>query len=209
MQRSHRTSGIRRRWASAIMVLTLAGATALAITVFASGSIVASAHVGASNSGAPLTKAEQIDQQMAAQRALAQKEGSKKHITAQERAKAAVTLPASCPAGPMQTYIVSFPDGTIQQRIVNSAEVAPAQGRPYVYSIYAGSLMQNAQQGVLVVIRQVLDPCANKNGTQYITYLTPQQQGAITITQINGDDIVYRSAAGQTGQFDFVTGQFS
>lgn len=84
----------------------------------------------------------------------------------------------------------------------------PSQGHPFSYLIIAGSLKNNAQQGVLVVISQPQDPCAQGPQGQFHTYDSPFQQGALTLTQINGKVVSFTTAAGGTGQFDYLTGQF-
>ena len=65
------------------------------------------------------------------------------------------------------------------------------------YAIYAGSLAANPQQGVIIVMRLDYDPCAaSAQGTKITYYPTPSQQGAVTLTQLNGVTLKFTTATG-------------
>jgi hypothetical protein len=126
------------------------------------------------------------------------------------------------PKHPSLTPITSCPVQDVQSNInvdvlpgdpdnfTNVATIAPAIGRPFVYQVYAGSAADNPEQGILVVMRRDLDPCApTAKGNRFTRFDTPFQRGAVTLTAISGDSVAFTTAEGTTGHFNFVTGQFS
>ncbi len=120
---------------------------------------------------------------------------------------------ASCPMPPgSQTEILPRSNVDPAQvplvTISNGAAVASSQNRPFAYLIIAGALKADPQQGVLVVISQPQDPCAQGPQGQFQTYDAPSRQGALTLTQIAGDVVSFTSAAGDMGQFNYISGQF-
>jgi hypothetical protein len=120
------------------------------------------------------------------------------------------TPPASCPVQGVQSNInVDVLPGD-PDHITNVATIAPAPGRPFVYQVYAGSAAGNAQQGILIVMRRDMDPCApTAQGSTFTRFATPYQRGAVTLTAISGDTVSFTTAAGGSGHFNYITGQFS
>jgi len=115
----------------------------------------------------------------------------------------------SCPMNVQSNINVDVLPGD-PDHITNVAMVAPTSGQPFVYTIYAGSAADNAQQGILVVIRMDHDPCApGAQGNLVTRFATPYQHGAVTLTAISGDTVAFTTAVGSTGHFNFVRGQFS
>lgn len=77
------------------------------------------------------------------------------------------------------------------------------------YIIAGGARNANLQQGVIGVERIPTDLCASNHPTGGLTYYdTPYQDGVVTLTRLQGDVIVFTTANGQTGSFNFVTGQY-
>ncbi len=165
------------RW-GIILGIVFAASMLLAITVWAAG-------------GLPF-------QQDGGQQTAAQKQAKIHQVEAQETAAAnlphgpkpqAKTAPiTSCPRGPVTSGIsTALETGGFHEHIISNAIVAPNGGVPFVYAIYAGSLAANPQQGVIIVMRLDYDPCAaSAQGTKITYYSTPSQQGAVTLTQLNG-----------------------
>ena len=90
---------------------------------------------------------------------------------------------------------------------INSAEVISALG--VAYDVYAGSLVDDAQQGVVIVAQSEIDPCAALSPrSEPALYKTPSRSGAVTLTQIVGDTVIFNTPDGGTGQFNYATGQF-
>lgn len=117
-----------------------------------------------------------------------------------------INPPASCPRT-IQTGIYPNLDGSFHENLINVASAISSQGVPY--AIYAGTLNSDPQQGILIVMRMQKDPCAAGNqGSSIQRYLTPSRQGALTLTKIADDTVVFKTASGGTGQFNYVTGQF-
>ena len=153
----------------------------------------------------------------------AQKQAQLQQIHAQETASAKsphapkTGLPVtsssatSCPRGPMTSGIsTALESGGLHEHIISNATVAPDGGMPFSYVVLAGSLASNSQQGVIIVRRLDYDPCSpNAKGLTTTYYPTPSQQGAVTLTQLNGVVLTFKTAAGGSGQFNAVTGQYT
>ena len=94
------------------------------------------------------------------------------------------------------------------KNLVNQALVLSSEGA--AYGIDAGALENNPRQGILLVERENMDTCANPTGTGTFrrSYETPLQQGAVTLTKIEGNIVVFSIADGDTGRFNVVTEQF-
>lgn len=141
------------------------------------------------------------------------------HVAAEQTAAARVTpapkdhsapVVTSCPqkitpgifrAGEQSDYIM-------HTYILENAAVAVAStGTPYF--LLAGALQSNPQQGVVLVQRVRVDPCATTGEYPINADVMPSQAGALTITGINGDTVAFRSTTGTTGTFDYVTDQFA
>jgi hypothetical protein len=90
--------------------------------------------------------------------------------------------------------------------VVNAATAIKAPGEAYM--ILAGSLISNPKQGVMVVEQIVIDPCTTPTHYPDVPYLMPSQQGAITMTQVNGDTVNFTTETGGSGNFAYATGQF-
>lgn len=119
------------------------------------------------------------------------------------------SLPASCPAPTQITGIGPFRFGPFfQQSFINVATALASTGD--YYTIWAGAPDDAPQKGLLRVDDILADSCRSYAlGTlppPFVDYVTPQ--GPLTITQIQGDTIIYSIAGGGTGRFNFVTGQF-
>jgi hypothetical protein len=191
-----------RRWTPAIVALAVAGIMGLLFVVLASRGAV-TARVGTAPT-ATLGKVQIGNEMMATQQALAREYGPKKTVVPQPP----VTPPSSCPIGSIPNQII-LPDGLVHEDTTNVAIVGPTASVPYKYVIYAGALRENPQQGIMVVMSTPEDPCKNPTGGTQGTYRTPYQKGALTITKINATSVSFSIADGGTGQFNFVTNQFS
>jgi len=120
------------------------------------------------------------------------------------------TVAASCP----QTIIPGIfrageeSDYIMHTNTLNNVAVANSSlGAPY--TLWAGALQSNPQQGVILVQLVRIDPCATPGENPINPYLMPTQAGAITMNSINGDSVTFQTANGTTGTFDFVTNQFA
>ncbi len=93
---------------------------------------------------------------------------------------------------------------------INMATLISTLGAPY--DIYAGGLVDDQQQGVLIVAQGEMDPCAVAAGLaprpEPIMYETPSRSGAVTLTGVQGDTVLFTTPDGATGRFDYTTGQF-
>jgi hypothetical protein len=123
-----------------------------------------------------------------------------------------VTPSQSCP---MAVQVGVRPNGlggaefshtaTIQNQAVALSSSRPA----YVYVISAGAERSNPQQGLIIVEQMARDSCApGVPGTQIHYYPTPYQHGALTLTKLSEDTVLFSIAGGSSGSFDFVTGVF-
>jgi hypothetical protein len=118
--------------------------------------------------------------------------------------------PASC-QGPSITggIDVARPDGPPDyRRLVNRAYVL--RGDIY-YVIWAGAPYDAPQQGLIRVEQSPVDPCAavlaGKTTPPAHDFILPK--GPLTITQIDGDSVIFSIAGDGTDSFNFVTGQFA
>jgi len=79
-----------------------------------------------------------------------------------------------------------------------------------IYWVWAGAPDEHPDQGLIRVKVLLADPCASGLlGTQApptTDYFAPK--GPLTITEVEGDTILYSIAGGGSGRFNFVTGQF-
>lgn len=181
-----------------ILVMAAVGALALAATALAASG---------SNGGLGVTAAQKqafLSQVQAARATAATLPRAPKPSGTNARP------PASC-STTVQTGIGPFRGGPFHggNSMTTVAWVVSSQGVPYV--IYAGALDEDPQQGVLVVLRLNRDPCAAATGgsdTYQRTYNDPSRQGALTLTAIDGDRVIFTSANGSTGAFNYVTGQY-
>jgi hypothetical protein len=185
-----------RRWILSLVIA--AGASALlAVTVWAAGT----ASPGQS-SAQKLAKLHQVDAQATAD--------ANSWRAPKVKSSAPMTGPASCPRSSPATGIYYGDTGGFHDYITDYAVSAPTASQPFEYVVFAGAYAANPQQGVLIVTRLNVDPCAsNAVGTQIKYYSTPTQQGAVTLTQVAGTEVTYTTAGGGSGgQFDFVSGLF-
>lgn len=121
--------------------------------------------------------------------------------------------PAACPrdlssfktgiSGPEE--VAGFPGGW---SLMNEASVLSASSTPY--RIWAGALRDDLTQGVLVVLREAIDPClaALTGVPEMQTYTTPFKAGSVTITAVEGDSVLFTTAEGVPGRFEYETGRF-
>ena len=154
---------------------------------------------------------------------VAQKQAQLQQIHAQETASAKsphgpkAGLPvtsshsASCPNSPVTSGISTTLDaGGLHEHIISNATVAPDGGVPFAYIVFAGSLAANPQQGVIIVRRLDHDPCSpDAKGLTTTYYPTQSQQGAVTLTQLDGVVLTFTTAGGGSGHFNVVTDQYS
>ncbi len=136
-----------------------------------------------------------------------------------------IPTPQSCPIDPTRyrTVIASppaygappsqlFPGifGSRDNRRINVVSQAlglTTQGAPY--TIWSGALASDPHQGVIVVWLGAKDPCAEgRSSYPPQEYLTPLKAGAVTLTQIDGDMVVFQTGDGTTGSLNYVTGTF-
>ena len=129
-----------------------------------------------------------------------------------------ITPPTSCPMPTPQPgiYAPSLPtQGYNDASVDNSTAVIPSDHAQFEYAILAGARKSNPQQGLLIVIQLVVDPCAAQtpsNSMGLLTYYnTPYQQGHVQLTGVSGDTVTFTTASGggTIRHFNFVTGQFS
>lgn len=201
-----RRSPVRRfkRWLLLSSIVGGIASLALVATVLA-----------ATNAGTPPPKGTgvQVQQTMAAQATAA---AQLPHAPKPSQTPTRIT---SCPGsvGGLATILPRSyvdPDAAPTVNISNGAEIPATQSNPFSYLIIAGALKSNPQQGVLVVRSEPLDLCAQGPVGQFKIYNSPSQDGALTLTQINGDAVSFSTAAGGAvpngvSQFNFLTGQFS
>jgi hypothetical protein len=186
------------------MLLAIGASMVLLIAVWAGS-------VGAAAKSPPGKQA--ILQQMAAQATAAAKGPRAAKQPNQAPIQAPIQAPghlASCPQPLAQPGLFIGDTGGFHERIVNGAVIAPTSARPFEYILYAGALRANPQQGMVIVLRLVQDPCAPGAGSTQVRYFkTPFQQGAVTLTSLQGDTVGFTSASGSSGRFNYVTGQFA
>jgi hypothetical protein len=94
--------------------------------------------------------------------------------------------------------------------VENAATTFASDG--HAYTIYAGAVKDDREQGALRVWLIQTDPCAIIAGIATITtpiiYKTPSRAGPATITQIDRDAVAFQTADGTTGRLNFLTGTF-
>ena len=66
-----------------------------------------------------------------------------------------------------------------------------------------------APDGVIIVEKSPVDPCAQGGSMAPTPYPTPAQSGAVTLVAANGDTLSYGTLRGVSGSFDFETGTFA
>lgn len=118
----------------------------------------------------------------------------------------------SCPTDPatLKPSIYPYNGGPFGRNMVNEALVVGSKGT--AYRVFAGALELEPQQGVLIVQQMSLDPCAAAAGLtptyEPKTYEFSAKSGAVTLTSIEGDTVVFEAASGEKGRFDYTTGEF-
>lgn len=193
MQKPFRFGRSARRW-TVIAVIVSFATLALAATAFA-----ASAGVLTTAQGSP--KQARLQQEMHAQ--------ATANAASWHAPKHPAPAHASCPMSIQSNINVDVLPGDLDH-ITNVAVVAPTTGQPFVYRIYAGSSATNAEQGVLIVIRSAADPCAPGAPSMTFTHVAPSSlHGAVTLTAISGDTVAFTTTGGNTGHFNFISGQFT
>lgn len=152
----------------------------------------------------------------------AQKQAALAHAAAQQTqaanehkttAKTPVPTVASCPDAAVTPTVNPPGLGGSQfnkMYVINTAVTTPTEPTPYEYSIAGGSDLSNTQQGMIGVSQLPKDPCAPGHPSSDIAYYpTPTQDGAVTLTQAQGDLVLFTTANGQQGSFNYMTEQFS
>ena len=120
------------------------------------------------------------------------------------------TMRLSCPVTPVVGIVpvhMEADDFMHTYSFTNAVGFRASSG--IYYDVLAGSLLANAKQGVLLVQRQNLDPCANRQGYPLAPYLVPGQQGALTVTATSGDAVEFGTSTGVSGSFNVLTALFS
>lgn len=119
---------------------------------------------------------------------------------------------ASCPHAAVTSQVLplGYAATDFDQYIKNSAVATPVEKMPFYYGIYGGARKNNMQQGLIIVMRMDLDPCLPSAAGNKVTYYdTPYQDGAVTLTQLQGDTILFTTTDGKSGSLNFVTGTFA
>jgi hypothetical protein len=127
---------------------------------------------------------------------------------------------ASCTQTPKETGIEPFRFGPFSdgRNMINEAQVQASTGT--YYRIWAGApdyFMKTGatqdpdarQEGLLRVLQLSTDPCADMaahRSYHFMDYKTPN--GPLTITQIDGDTVIFSIANGGTGRFNYLKGEF-
>ena len=92
---------------------------------------------------------------------------------------------------------------------VNLASAISTAGVPYTIS--AGAEYGDSQQGVVYVVQESTDPCAEAAGTLTRfegSFVLPVKTGPVTLTAIEGDLISFETSGGTKGKFRYATGEF-
>lgn len=138
-----------------------------------------------------------------------------------------VAIATSCPEVPVPTRI-SPADTTVagfHGYLTNVATLHTREmqytaigGAPRPYGPGADPSNLNPNQGVILVLRSFLDPCApgrplapgneSNRGSPVVSYPTPLADGVVTLDSIHGTRVDYHTSAGTTGSFDVITDVF-
>ena len=119
--------------------------------------------------------------------------------------------PNSCPLTLPPTSSISTPVRAVEGvKVVQHRSTATVVVGTDLYILDSGALLENPQQGVIVLVHQVGDPCAHPNQqVEEKVYPLPGLHGAVTLTTVQGPVVQFATADGTTGAFDVVTRQFS
>lgn len=120
------------------------------------------------------------------------------------------TLISSCPTAPFVGIVQDAlePDDLMHiYHLVNTIGIKVSSGNYYI--VVAGSLLNNTNQGILLVQQQNLDSCAHTTGYPILPYLTSSQKGTLKLTAIAGDTVQFVTSTGVHGSFNVLTDQFS
>jgi hypothetical protein len=180
------------------VVLTAVGSFA-AVSLLAGGAVLANPG-GSASLQSPIPRAKQavIDRERAEQARL--------------QALPRVAKPASQPAflpNPAPSHAPSirpyrgfgpFKGGAYMTTIATVVTTSKVD-----YTVYAGALDTDPQQGVLVVFRGA-DPPNYIGGSTARSYLWPTKSGLLTITNVEGDNLVVRTQDGTVGRFNLTAG---
>lgn len=119
------------------------------------------------------------------------------------------TMISSCPQTPFVGIVpahMEADDLMHTYHFINAAGLRTSSGM--YYGVVAGSLLNNANQGILLVQQENLDPCMHPVSYTMLPYLTPSQQGTLQLTAISGDTVQFVTSTGVKGSFNVLTGQF-
>jgi len=187
-------------------------APTMLLAIGASMLVIVAVWAGSAGAAAKAPPGKQaILQQMAAQATAAAKgpRAAKQANQAPNQA-AGAGHPTSCPQPLAQPGLFTGDTGGFHERIANGTVIAPTSARPFEYILYAGALRANPQQGMVIVLRLDPDPCApGAAPTQVRSFETPFQHGALTLTSLHGGTVGFTTASGSSGQFNYLTGQFT
>jgi hypothetical protein len=75
------------------------------------------------------------------------------------------------------------------------------------YTVYAGAMDADPQQGILLVLRGA-GPPDYIGGSTALLYRWPSRVGVLTIESIAGDTLLVQAQDGSQARFNLVTGQF-
>ncbi|HEV7128497.1 MAG TPA: hypothetical protein VGN32_13785 [Ktedonobacterales bacterium] len=200
MSRMPHTRGHPRRNQSRRWVLGLVALTGVLIA-----SVLVTMAVVAANGGmaAPSPTSDKLSQISGQVHAAA----SSPHAPKSPRS---TTNVSACPRGTIHPGLFTGDNGGFHAHILNEAVIAPSASYPFEYIVFAGASSTNPQQGLLIVVRLDMDPCAvTATGTQVAYYNVPMSQGAITLSAIAGTTVSFTGSRGVAGRFDYTTGSFN
>jgi hypothetical protein len=182
---------------------------ALVLALLAVGAISVSVYAG----GLPGHWTTAAQKQAAlAQAATQQAQASSGHHNTNKQPNAIPTAPASCPqptVAPGVSTVAIGGEAFTQMYVQNTASAYHNNQASPHYIIAGGALNANRQQGVIGVERIPTDLCVPNQPAYELSYHnTPYQGGAVTLTNLQGDVILFTTADGHSGSFNFVTGQY-
>ncbi|MGI8689519.1 MAG: hypothetical protein ACR2M3_13175 [Thermomicrobiales bacterium] len=124
---------------------------------------------------------------------------------------APLLLPSSCPLTVPSASSISTPIRAAEGvKLVQHRSTATVVVGTDFYILDSGALLENPQQGVIVLVHPVDDACAHPGQqVEEKVYPTSGVHGAVTLTALQGPVVQFATADGTTGRFNVVTRQFS
>lgn len=119
--------------------------------------------------------------------------------------------PSSCPLTLPSASSISTPERAVEGvKVVQHRSTATVVVGTDLYLLDSGVLLESPQQGVIVLVHQVNDPCAHPDQqVEEKTYPPSGLHGAVTLAAVQGPVVQFSTADGTTGSFNVVTRQFS